>query len=79
MAPICRSRSGSITPVGDSLFCRRHLVLVEDNARCLHWQPAVHWLRANREVADSYSAFYLDPTQQLSPSERAYLHRAHSL
>lgn len=56
-------------------FCSKHRVLVQDNARCLHWQPAAHWLRANPDVATSYQ----DPTQQLSPSELAYLHRNHTL
>lgn len=55
--------------------CNRFCVLVPEGARCLHWQPADHWLRANPEVA----VYYVDSTTQLSPSERAYLSREHSL
>lgn len=56
-------------------FCNRFLVLVPPDARCLHWQPSDLWLRANPTVADRY----IDSLAQLSPSERAYLRREHSL
>lgn len=56
-------------------FCARLRQPVDENARCIHWRPALHWIRANRDVA----ACYADPVEQLSPAERVYLTRQHTL
>jgi hypothetical protein len=63
-APACGDCARS-RPEPQGTFCRRHLALVSDDARCLHWQPAAHWLRANPTVAPLYCG--------LSPSELALL------
>ena len=59
------------------LFCRGHMVLVDDNARCTKWSPAEHWLRANPAVAQCYTV----ATQHdaLSHAELVYAHKDHAL
>ncbi len=73
-APACGDCKWS-DPEPQGLLCKRLLVLVHDNGRCLKWAPAAHWLRANPLVAQHYT----DAGDALSPAELAYAHKKYAL
>jgi hypothetical protein len=78
-APACGDcRWASEEPQG--LFCERVLCLVGEHARCQHWEPATHWIKANPQVAAIYATQPATDTHSaLSPAELAYAHKDHAL
>ena len=53
-------------------------MVVNDNGRCLHWMPAVHWMRANPQVQRLYRPKSICNVQGLSAEELAYLPGMHN-